>query len=89
MRPSEDVWRRLRLPGVVVTWLVRGDDADHGRRVRSPRAAWPMSLDSPVLGTAHAGTLCVAWYRSFGDRGQARESVGRPAACAVSSKRLS
>jgi hypothetical protein len=55
MGPSEDVWRRLPLPGAVVTGLVTGswDAGDRAGRAESGEVPGrPMSRDSLVLRTA-------------------------------------
>ena len=90
MGPSEDVWRRLPLPGAVVTWLVTGS-GDEGAASNANPARFQVDR---CLGIASccvprtAGRL-VAWCRLVGDCCQAGASMGRPAAWAASSRRLS
>jgi hypothetical protein len=55
--PSEDVWRRLPLPGFVVTWLSLAPDhgADDPRRVHLARL-----VSDRFLGTARYWLLRIA-----------------------------
>jgi hypothetical protein len=55
MGPSEGVWRRLPLPGAVVTWLVTGsrDKVDHGRPASGEALVDRCLGTDPVLGITH------------------------------------
>ena len=82
---------RLPLPGAVVTWLVAGSWDEWERIGRANLARFQVDR---CLGIA---SCCVpriaggfmAWCRLAGDRCQAGASMGRPAAWAASSRRLS
>ena len=91
MGPSEDVWRRLPLPGGVVTWLVTGswDQGDRVGRADLARFQVGRCLGIASCWAPRIAGRFMAWCRLVGDCGQAGASVGRPAAWAASSRRLS
>ena len=59
MGPSEDVWRRLPLPGTVVTWRVTGswEEGDRVGRANLARFQVDRCSDSLVLRTGHSRAL--------------------------------
>jgi len=90
MGPSEGVWRRLPLPGWRITWLVTRsrDKVDHGRPALARLFVDRCLGTDPVLGTTQARAL-RGLCRLVGDCCQPGVSMGRPAAWAASSRRLS
>ena len=71
--PSEDVWLRLLLPGVVITWLIAG------YRRQSDRVGWAQlasllvsrCLETADVATAHCQVL-RGWLLGRGVDAQAR-----------------
>jgi len=91
MGPSEDVWRRLPLPGAVVTWLVTGswDEGDRVGRANLARFQVDRCLGIAWCCVPRIAGRFMAWCRLAGDCCQAGASMGRPAAWAASIRRLS
>jgi len=91
MGPSEDVWRRLPLPGAVVTWLVTGswDEGDRVGRANLARFQVDRCLGIASCCVPRIAGRFMAWCRLTGDCCQAGASMGRPAALAAWSRRLS
>ena len=88
---SEDVWRRLPLPGAVVIWLVAGswDEGDRVGRANLARFQVDRCLEIASCYVPRIAGRFMAWCRLVGDSCQAGASMGRPAAWAASSSRLS
>jgi hypothetical protein len=89
--PSEDVWRRLPLPGAVVTWLVTGSwyEGDRVGRANLARFQAGQCLEIASCCVPRMAERFMAWCRLVGDSCQQGASMGRPAAWAASSRRLS
>jgi len=91
MGPSEDVWRRLPLPRAVVAWLVTGcwDEGNRVGRANLARFQVDRCLGIASCCVPRIAGRFMAWCRLAGDCCQAGALMGRPAAWAASSRRLS
>jgi hypothetical protein len=87
MRPSEDIWRRLPLPGAVVTRLVTGswDEGDRAGRANLARFQVGRYLGVASCCVPRIAGRFTAWCRLAGDCCQAGASM----AWAASSRRSS